>query len=62
MKKRLSYTSIILLFVYFSCQPNVKVERDDNTPIRLVYDPGHPDAVKIGPKKGYVEYCKKRWI
>ncbi len=30
MKKRLSYTSIILLFVYISCQPNVKVERDDN--------------------------------
>lgn len=34
----------------------VKVERDDDTPLRLVYDPGHPDAVKIGPKKGYVEY------
>ncbi len=30
MKKRLSYTSIILLFVYISCQPNVKLERDDN--------------------------------
>jgi len=34
----------------------VKVERDDTTPVRLVYDPGHPDAIKIGPKKGYVEY------
>ncbi|MCB1147910.1 MAG: flagellar basal body rod protein FlgC, partial [Leptospiraceae bacterium] len=33
----------------------VKVERDENTPLRLVYDPGHPDAIKIGPKKGYVE-------
>lgn len=34
----------------------VKIERDDETPLRLVYDPGHPDAIKIGPKKGYVEY------
>lgn len=23
---------------------------------RLVYDPDHPDAIKSGPKKGYVEY------
>lgn len=34
----------------------VKVERDDGTPLRMVYDPGHPDAIKIGPKKGYVEF------
>lgn len=34
----------------------VKVARDENTPLRLVYDPGHPDAIKTGPKKGYVEY------
>ncbi|RME93708.1 MAG: flagellar basal body rod protein FlgC [Candidatus Hydrogenedentota bacterium] len=34
----------------------VKVERDETTPTRLVYDPGHPDAIKVGPKKGYVEY------
>lgn len=34
----------------------VKVERDETEPLRLVYDPGHPDAIKIGPKKGYVEY------
>ena len=34
----------------------VKVERDENTPVRLVYDPGHPDAISNGPKKGYVEY------
>jgi len=33
-----------------------KVERDEENPVRLVYDPGHPDAVKTGPKKGYVEY------
>ena len=32
-----------------------KVERDDTTPLRLVYDPGHPDAIKIGPKQGYVQ-------
>lgn len=23
---------------------------------RLVYDPDHPDAIKSGPKQGYVEY------
>lgn len=34
----------------------VKVERDDKTPVRLVYDPSHADAIKIGPKRGYVEY------
>jgi len=33
-----------------------RVERDDTTPLRLVFDPGHPDAIQIGPKKGYVEY------
>ncbi len=32
----------------------VKIE-DDGAPPRLVYDPHHPDAIKIGPKKGYVE-------
>ncbi len=32
----------------------VKIE-DDKSPLRLTYDPSHPDAIKIGPKKGYVE-------
>ncbi len=32
----------------------VKIE-EDKSPFRLVYDPDHPDAIKIGPKKGYVE-------
>jgi len=32
----------------------VKIE-DDKSALRLVYDPSHPDAIKIGPKKGYVE-------
>jgi flagellar basal-body rod protein FlgC len=27
----------------------------DGSPPRLVYDPTHPDAVKTGPKAGYVE-------
>jgi flagellar basal-body rod protein FlgC len=27
----------------------------DNSPPRLVYDPTHPDAIKSGPRKGYVE-------
>lgn len=33
----------------------MKVEKD-MTPLRLTYDPTHPDAIKIGAKKGYVEY------
>lgn len=35
----------------------VKVEKieKDMRPFRLVYDPGHPDAIKTGPKQGYVE-------
>src|SRR4030042_6785372 len=32
----------------------VKIE-DDQSPFRLVYDPTHPDAIKTGPKTGYVE-------
>ncbi|HOV14564.1 MAG TPA: flagellar basal body rod protein FlgC [Spirochaetota bacterium] len=30
--------------------------KEDMSPTRLVYDPEHPDAIKSGPKKGYVEY------
>lgn len=32
----------------------VKIE-PDKAPFRLVHDPHHPDAIKTGPKKGYVE-------
>ncbi|MFW5862786.1 MAG: flagellar basal body rod protein FlgC [Spirochaetota bacterium] len=32
----------------------VKIE-EDKEPFRLVHDPSHPDAIKTGPKKGYVE-------
>ncbi len=32
----------------------VKIEQD-TSPFRLVYDPTHPDAIKTGPKMGYVE-------
>lgn len=31
-----------------------KIEKD-TSPARLVYDPTHPDAIKSGPKTGYVE-------
>lgn len=34
----------------------LKIERNETSPVRLVFDPSHPDAVKVGPKKGYVEY------
>ena len=33
----------------------IKIEKD-MTPLRLVYDPTHPDAIKVGQKKGYVEF------
>ncbi|MEM5948666.1 flagellar basal body rod protein FlgC [Spirochaetia bacterium 38H-sp] len=33
-----------------------KVEKDYDAKTRLVYDPTHPDAIKSGPLKGYVEY------
>jgi flagellar basal-body rod protein FlgC len=32
------------------------VQKDYATETRLVYDPTHPDSIKTGPKKGYVEY------
>jgi flagellar basal-body rod protein FlgC len=33
----------------------IKIE-EDRAPLRLVYDPSHPDALQSGPKAGYVEY------
>ena len=33
----------------------VSVEKDLDAELRLVYDPTHPDAIKTGPKAGYVE-------
>lgn len=32
-----------------------EVTKDMDTKTRLVYDPTHPDAIKSGPKQGYVE-------
>ncbi|MDC7124025.1 MAG: flagellar basal body rod protein FlgC [Spirochaetales bacterium] len=32
-----------------------KIEKDMDSEMRLVYDPTHPDAIKTGPKAGYVE-------
>ena len=34
----------------------VKIDKDYDAQLRLVYDQTHPDAIKSGPKKGYVEY------
>ena len=31
----------------------VKIEKDES-PLRYVYDPNHPDAIKSGPRKDYV--------
>jgi flagellar basal-body rod protein FlgC len=33
----------------------MKIEKD-MSPLRLVYDPSHPDSIKVGEKKGYVEF------
>jgi flagellar basal-body rod protein FlgC len=33
-----------------------RVEKDTDAKPRLVYDPTHPDAIKSGPRQGYVEY------
>jgi flagellar basal-body rod protein FlgC len=32
------------------------IEKDMRTETRLVYDPGHSDAIKSGPNAGYVEF------
>jgi flagellar basal-body rod protein FlgC len=32
-----------------------EVQKDYATELRLVYDPSHPDAIKTGPRAGYVE-------
>jgi flagellar basal-body rod protein FlgC len=34
----------------------VNIEKDSDQKPRLVYDPTHPDAIKSGPRQGYVEY------
>ena len=33
----------------------VAIEKDYDNPLRLKYDPTHPDAILSGSKKGYVE-------
>ncbi len=33
----------------------VEIQKDHDSKPRLVYDPTHPDAVKSGPRAGYVE-------
>ncbi len=32
-----------------------EIGKDKDSKPRLVYDPTHPDAIKTGPRKGYVE-------
>jgi flagellar basal-body rod protein FlgC len=32
-----------------------EVQKDYSTENKLVYDPTHPDAIKTGPRQGYVE-------
>jgi flagellar basal-body rod protein FlgC len=33
----------------------LEVQKDYASENRLVYDPTHPDAIKTGPRQGYVE-------
>lgn len=41
-----------------SSGPGVHVStiEEDTSPGRLVFDPKHPDAIRSGPRAGYVEY------
>jgi flagellar basal-body rod protein FlgC len=32
-----------------------EIQKDYKTENRLMYDPTHPDAIKSGPREGYVE-------
>ena len=32
-----------------------EIQKDYTTENKLVYDPSHPDAIKTGPRQGYVE-------
>ncbi|NCN04235.1 MAG: flagellar basal body rod protein FlgC [Spirochaetales bacterium] len=34
----------------------IEIQPDRDAELRLVYDPTHPDAIKVGPQAGYVEY------
>jgi flagellar basal-body rod protein FlgC len=34
----------------------VRIDKDQDAKPRLVYEPTHPDAIKSGPRQGYVEY------
>ena len=42
--------------IKFTSTGEVAIVTDDASKTRLVYDPSHPDAIKQGPRKGYVEY------
>jgi len=33
-----------------------EIQKDYKTENKLVYDPTHPDAIKSGPREGYVEF------
>jgi len=33
----------------------VEIQKDFKSENKLVYDPTHPDAIKSGPREGYVE-------
>jgi flagellar basal-body rod protein FlgC len=33
----------------------VKIEKDQDAKPKLVWDPQHPDSIKVGPQAGYVE-------
>ncbi len=35
---------------------HVAAVEEDDSPGRMSYEPGHPDAIRSGPRAGYVEY------
>ena len=34
----------------------IKIIKDENSTVKLVYDPAHPDSIKDGEGSGYVQY------
>ena len=42
-------------FIYVN-YGNIEIVRDVVSPTRLVYDPSHPDGLRVGDMAGYVEY------
>jgi flagellar basal body rod protein FlgC len=43
-------------YLKITTENGIEIVKDTESPIRLIYDPTHPDAIREGEKKGYVEF------